>query len=203
MTLEERQAAHIKIAIDALLRYGAKYPDMEKWDAMPGYSKPLVSTAEAVVLVDYYLERADPAKGTGVESFNHDQAPGLYRRRIRGFERSPAGTTAVMDSWDTYALARPAAHTNEYRWEFTQFIRGRKTEGTTAWRIPNQTTHDMFASLWAAEDRAPDQSRIDIFRQVGKFDLNHSFSPESLQAWEKFLVWLAERDLSKLQASLQ
>lgn len=69
---ERRIAAHIGIAINQLMRYGAKYKGMG-W-----IQKPLISLSEASVLVDYYLENGI------VDSFTHEQGPLLWRNKTAG-----------------------------------------------------------------------------------------------------------------------
>lgn len=69
---ERRIAAHIGIAINQLMRYGAKYKGMG-W-----IQKPFVTLSEASVLVDHYLENGI------VDSYNHEQGPLLWRNKTAG-----------------------------------------------------------------------------------------------------------------------
>jgi len=158
-----RATAPIAIAVDQLLKFG--YCPPGSW-----LHKPLVSVAEATVLVDYYIER-----GT-VDAFTHEQGPLLWRNKTAGV-RSRCHLTIANNG-------------KLYVWEFETENRRVK------WAIPNITTNELFAQIEKGDPQpVADPMNIPIEAPPKEFHLNQVFSPESLRKWSEFLIWLLQRRL--------
>lgn len=159
-----RATAPIAIAVDQLLKFG--YCPPGSW-----LHKPLVSVAEATVLVDYYVER-----GT-IDAFVHEQGPLLWKNKTAGVR----SRCRMIVPYDHYGPLK------NYVWEFETPNRWVK------YTIPNIMTNDLFAQIEKGDQPVVDPMNIPIEPVQKEFHLNQLLSPESLQKWSNFLVWLLGR----------
>lgn len=166
-----RATAPIAIAVDQLLKFGyAPKAHKNSWLQKP----PLVSVGEATVLVDYYVER-----GT-IDAYVHEQAPLLWRNKTAGVR----GRCKMFIPYNE----RDAREARNYIWDF-------ETENRSVrYYIPNMTTNELFALIEKGDPQpVVEPMNIPINPRQGEFHLNQLLSPESLQKWANFLVWLLER----------
>lgn len=182
-----RRVAHIATAVDQLLKFG--YCHKASW-----LHKPLVTVAEATVLVDYYLERGI------VDAFTHEQAPLLWRNKT-------AGNRAFCYLEPEYGYT--SRRNTEYQWHF---VLHEPEDGDTlrrhqrprvSYTIPNMTTNELFALIERGDpEPTVDPMNIPIgYRRPAPFHLNQKLSPESLLKWADFQFWLMSRRQAQSQTS--
>lgn len=181
-----RRVAFIAVAIDQLLKFG--YCHKASW-----LHKPLVTVAEATVLVDYYLERGI------VDAFSHEQAPLLWRNKTAGNR----AFCHLVSEYNYNGFQTP----REYVWEFVvhdipsegdslRLARyGYQRPAMVRYSIPIQTTNELFAQIEKGDpELTVDPMNIPIgYQRPRPFHLNQPLNPGSLQKWQDFLVWLEKR----------